>query len=66
MDEHKPEGEAPADSQQPPEKPEGEAPADGQQPPADGQVPENAPDLLADLLSAGIITQAEYEAMIAA
>ena len=52
--------------QQPPEKPsEDQAPADGQQPPekpADGQMP----DLLSDLLSAGVITQAEYEALTAA
>ena len=55
MDEHRPEG-APA---------EGQAPTDGQQPPekpADGQMP----DLLSDLLSAGVITQAEYEALTAA
>ena len=71
MDEHKPEGapaegQAPADGQQPPEKPsDDQAPADGQQPPekpADGQMP----DLLSDLLSAGVITQAEYEALTAA
>ena len=71
MDEHRPEGapaegQAPTDGQQPPEKPsEDQAPADGQQPPekpADGQMP----DLLSDLLSAGVITQAEYEALTAA
>ena len=61
MDEHKPEGEPadrqhPDDDQQPPEKP-----ADDQSP-ADGQ----APDLLSDLLNAGVITQAEYEALAAA
>lgn len=71
MDEHRPEGapaegQAPTDGQQPPEKPsDDQAPADGQQPPekpADGQMP----DLLSDLLSAGVITQAEYEALTAA
>ena len=77
MDEHKPEGEppvapaegqAPGDGQQPPEEPEGEMPTDGEKPadapelPADGQQP----DLLSDLLSAGIITQAEYDALSAA
>ena len=55
MNEHKPEG-APADGQQPPEKPaDDQAPTDGQQ-----------PDLLSDLLNAGVITQAEYEALTAA
>ena len=66
MDEHKPEGEppvaptegqAPADGQQPPEQPEGELPTDGQ---------EQVPDLLSELLNAGIITQAEYDALSAA
>ena len=66
MDEHKPEGEppvaptegqAPADGQQPPEQPEGEQPTDGQ---------EQVPDLLSELLNAGIITQAEYDALSAA
>ena len=76
MNEHKPEGEppvapaegqAPGDSQQPPEKPEGEMPTDGEKPadapelPADGQQP----DLLSDLLSSGIITQAKYYALSA-
>ena len=61
MEEHKP-----GDGQQPPEMP-----ADGQQPPempADGQKPADGqqPDLLSDLLSAGIITQAEYDALSAA
>jgi hypothetical protein len=55
MNEHKPEG-APADGQQPPEKPaDDQAPTDGQQ-----------PDLLSDLLNAGVITQAEYDALVAA
>ena len=66
MDEHKPEGEppvaptegqAPADGQQPPEQPEGELPTDGQ---------EQVPDLLSELLNAGIITQVEYDALSAA
>ena len=55
MNEHKPKG-APADGQQPPEKPaDDQAPTDGQQ-----------PDLLSDLLNAGVITQAEYDALVAA
>ena len=68
MEEHKPEGEAPqapvdgqapSDGQTPPEKPaDSQTPADGQ------QVPEN--DLLTELLNAGVITQTEYDAMIAA
>ena len=49
MDEHKPEGQMPSTPA------EGEAPADGQAPAENG--------LLNDLLSAGIITQAEYDAM---
>ena len=54
MDEHKPEG-APA---------EGQTSTDGQTPP---EKPEGVGGgLLADLLDAGIITQAEYDAMIAA
>lgn len=64
MDEHKP-ADMPADGQTPPEKP-----ADGQtspEKPADGQAPEDAENgLLNDLLNAGIITQAEYDAMMAA
>ena len=52
MDEHKPEGQMPSTPA------EGEAPADGQAPAENG--------LLNDLLSAGIITQAEYDAMSAA
>ena len=67
MEAHKPaDSQAPTDGQQPPEKPaDGQTPADGQQPPekpADGQMP----DLLSELLSAGVITQAEYEALTAA
>ena len=56
MDAHKPEG-APTEGQQ--------APTDGQQPPekpAGGQMP----DLLSELLSEGVITQAEYDALTAA
>ena len=51
MDEHKPEGEMPT------------APAEGEAPtaPAEGE-----PNLLNDLLNAGIITQTEYDAMSAA
>lgn len=60
MHEHKPadmpaDGQAPADGQTPPEKPD------------DGQAPEgNENGLLNDLLNAGIITQDEYDAMVAA
>ncbi len=50
-------GEKPVDGQTPPEKPEGEQPAD---------VPEMGGGLLADLLKDGIISQAEYDALIAA
>ena len=50
-------GEKPVDGQMPPEKPEGEKPAD---------VPEMGGGLLADLLKDGIITQTEYDALIAA
>jgi len=54
MDEHKPEGEKPT------------APAEGEVP-AEGEAPaEGEPSLLNDLLKAGIITQAEYDAMSAA
>lgn len=65
MNEHKPEG-APADRQQLRQKPD-----DGQQPPekpADDQAPTDGqqPDLLSDLLNAGVITQAEYDALVAA
>ena len=52
MDEHKPEGEMPTAPV------EGEAPAEGE--------PILLNDLLNDLLNAGIITQAEYDAMSAA
>jgi len=59
MEAHRPEdGAQPGEAQ----KPEGEAPADGGQP---EDAPEQ-PDLLADLLEAGVITQAEYDAMTAA
>ena len=50
-------GEKPVDGQTPPEKPEGEKPAD---------APGMGGGLLADLLKDGIITQAEYDALIAA
>ncbi len=61
MDAHRPEdapadGQAPTGEQQPTEKPADE------QSTAEGQ----GPDLLADLLNAGVITQAEYEALTAA
>ncbi len=64
MDEHKPEDppsgeQTPSDGQQPPENPTGEKPADAPAEPADGE----GPDLLGDLLEAGIITQAEYDAI---
>ena len=65
MEQNRPEGAPAMGGQQPgeaPEVPEGETPADGEQPEA---APEQ-PDLLGDLLSAGVITQAEYEAMTAA
>ena len=57
MDEHKPEGEMPT------------APAEGEAPtaPAEGEaLAEGEPNLLNDLLNAGIITQTEYDAMSAA
>ena len=50
-------GEKPADGQTPPEKPEGEKPAD---------APGMGGGLLADLLKDGVITQAEYDALIEA
>ena len=49
--------EKPAENQTPPEKPDGEKPAD---------APEMGGGLLADLLKDEIITQAEYNALIAA
>ena len=49
--------EKPAENQTPPEKPDGEKPAD---------APEMGGGLLADLLKDEIITQAEYDALIAA
>ena len=61
MDAHKPEG-APADGQSPAE---GQQPTEGQQPP-EKPADDQQPDLLGDLLSAGVITQAEYEALTAA
>ena len=81
MDEHKPadmpsnnqspaDGQA-SDGQQPPEMPaNGQAPSDGQQPPempSDGQAPNGGqPDLLNDLMEAGILTQEECDAISSA
>ena len=72
MEEHKPadmpdgqpaanvpemDGEKPVEGQTPPEKPDGERPAD---------APGMGGGLLADLLKDSIITQSEYDALIAA
>ena len=59
------EGESPADLPEPPEK-EGEMPEfDGEAPALDGENP-LAEGLLKDLLEAEVITQAEYDALVAA
>ncbi len=65
-------GQHPTDGQQPPEMPtDGQQPGDGQQPPempADGQMPASGQrtGLIDELLSAGVITQEEYDAISAA
>ena len=65
-------GQQPSDGQQPPEMPaDGQQPTDSQQPPempADGQQPSDGQrtGLLDELLSAGVITQEEYDAISAA
>ena len=70
MAEHRPQGNAPdltggENAGDAPELPEGEAPEEAPQL-ADGEAPEAHGDLLADLLSAGVITQEEYDALSAA